>query len=104
VRPPIPSISSAPKPNIKNHHREVEIEERDTDSRFSHHLSLQFLYGACSPDPRRTKALPFSFFLLRLEGLFGFFPLLNFLVCNFCLDFQRYPILMHGRSYPVRWF
>jgi len=63
------------KPTLKNHRRRERGRERERDGRFSHHLSFQFLYGACSPDPRRTKALSFWLFLLCLEGLFGFFPL-----------------------------
>ena len=65
--------------------------EREThmDGRFSHRLSFQFLYGECSPDPRRTNALSFWFFPVVLGGFIWFFSLFTFLVCIFvCLDLK----------------
>lgn len=95
VRRPIPSISSAPKTK----HQEPQggrddRGERDIDGRFSHCLSFQFLYGECSPDPRRTKASSLSRSSCCAWRVYLVFSssvswLVSWL-CNFCLDFQRY--------------
>jgi len=85
VRPPIPSISSAPKTK----HQEHIGKERDKDVHFSQHPSFQLLYGECSPDPRTTKPASFLFFLLCWEGLFVFSSSISWF-CNFWPNFQRY--------------
>ena len=62
---------SHPSPLLQNQYQEPQGGR--IDGRFSHRLSFQFLYGECSPDPRRTNALSFWFFPVVLGGFIWFF-------------------------------